>query len=60
MSKRNKTGLQPVSRPMERVHYLGGGVGVQSPFDAIKELITKHPSDASELIKASCHGFRFA
>ena len=26
----------------------------------IKELITKHPSDASELIKASCHGFRFA
>ena len=31
----NKTGLQPVSRPVERVHYLGGGVGVQSPFDAI-------------------------
>ena len=26
----------------------------------IKELITKHPSDASELIKASCHGFKFA
>ena len=24
----NKTGLQPVSRPVERVHYLGGGVGV--------------------------------
>ena len=25
----------------------------------IKELIKRHPSDASELIKASCHGFRF-
>ena len=23
----NKTGLQPVSRPVERVHYLGGGGG---------------------------------
>ena len=23
-----KIGLQPVSRPVERVHYLGGGVGV--------------------------------
>ena len=31
----NKTGLQPVSRPVERVHYLGGGVGVQSTVDAI-------------------------
>ena len=30
-----QTGLQPFSRPVERVHYLGGGVGVQSPFDAI-------------------------
>ena len=30
----NKTGLQPVSRPVEWVHYLGGGVGVQSPFEA--------------------------
>ena len=28
-SKGNKTGLQPVSRPVEWVHYLGGGVGVQ-------------------------------
>ena len=28
-SKGNKTGLQPVSRPVKRVHYLGGGVGVQ-------------------------------
>ena len=27
----NKTGLQPVSRPVERVRYLGGW----SPFDAI-------------------------
>ena len=26
----------------------------------IQELITKHPSDASELINASCLGFRFA
>ena len=25
--KRNKTGLQPVSRPVERVHYLGGWSG---------------------------------
>ena len=33
--KVNKTGLQPVSRPVEWVHYLGGGVGVQSPFEAI-------------------------
>ena len=31
----NKTGLQPVSRPVEGVHCLGGGVGVQSPFEAI-------------------------
>ena len=31
----NKTGLQPVSRPVEWVHYLRGGVGVQSPFEAI-------------------------
>ena len=31
----NKTGLQPVSRPAELVHYLGVGVGVQSPLDAI-------------------------
>ena len=31
----NKTGLQPVLRPVEHVHYLGGGVGVQSLFDAI-------------------------
>ena len=31
----NKTGLQPVSRPVEWVHYLGGGVGVQKLFDAI-------------------------
>ena len=33
--KNNKTGLQPVSRPVERVYYLGGGVGVQSLFDPI-------------------------
>ena len=33
--KRKKTDLQPVSRPVERVHYLGGEVGVQSPFHAI-------------------------
>ena len=25
---KNKTGLQPVSRPVERIHYLGGGGGV--------------------------------
>ena len=31
----NKTGLQPVTKPVERVHSLGGGVGVQSSFDAI-------------------------
>ena len=31
----NKTGLQPVSRLVEWVHYLGDRVGVQSPFDAI-------------------------
>ena len=31
----NKTGLQPVSRLVERVYYLGGGVGVQSSFEAI-------------------------
>ena len=30
----NKTGLQPISRPVERDYYLGGRVGVQSPFDA--------------------------
>ena len=30
-----KTGLQPVSRPVEQVYYLGSGAGVQSPFDAI-------------------------
>ena len=33
--KGNKTGLQPVSRPVEWVHYIGGGVEVQSPFDVI-------------------------
>ena len=33
--KQNKTGLQPVSRPVEWIHYLEGGVAVQSPFDAI-------------------------
>ena len=33
---RNKTGLQPVSRPVDQFIILGGGgVGVQSPFDAI-------------------------
>ena len=31
----NKTGLQPVPRPVEQVHYLGGGGGgCKVPFDA--------------------------
>ena len=35
--KVNKTGLQHVSRPVDRVHCFSvwSGVGVQSPFDAI-------------------------
>ena len=31
----NNTGLQPVSRPVEWVHYLGGRVGVQKSVEAI-------------------------
>ena len=33
-SLENKTGLQPVSRPVELVHYLKGWGFVQSPLDA--------------------------
>ena len=30
----NKRGLQPVSRPVEQVHYFGGCVEGESPFGA--------------------------
>ena len=34
-SKSDKTGLQPVSRPVDWVLYFGGWSGVESPFDAV-------------------------
>ena len=34
-ANKNKTGSQPVSRPVERVHYLGGWSGGSSLFDAM-------------------------
>ena len=43
--KLSKTGLLSVSRPVERVHYLGGRVGVQSPFDAMA-VLDMHVKDA--------------
>ena len=35
----NKTGLQPILRPVERVHYLGGRVGVYTSCYSVLDLL---------------------
>ena len=49
----NKTGVQPVSSPVERVHFLGDRVGIQSPFGAIavQTVTLVHVKGAKKLCK---------